>query len=82
MRLFGRESAVRPAGTRAALALGTLIPSVCGAAVIGVMASLGLPTAGALEDPSVLRTNIVAAIAFSVLSIPPAEPEMASPSVN
>ncbi|UXA19242.1 adenylate/guanylate cyclase domain-containing protein [Mycobacterium sp. SMC-4] len=63
---------MRPAGTRAALALGTLMPSICGAAVIGVMASLGLPTAGALGDPSVLRTNIVAALVYSALSIPPA----------
>lgn len=61
-----------PPAARAALALGTLVPSVCGAVVIGVMASLGLPTGSALADPSVLRTNVCAAVVYMVVSIPPA----------
>lgn len=62
---------MRPAA-RAALALGTLIPSICGAAVIGVMASLGLPTGSALTEPAVLHANVCAAVLYVAVSMPPA----------
>ena len=68
---FGRQFAVRP-GARAALALGTLLPTVCGAAVIGVMVSLGLPTGMAVGDLSVLHTNVGVAIVYVAVSMPPA----------
>ncbi|MCF6390566.1 adenylate/guanylate cyclase domain-containing protein [Mycobacterium sp. MBM] len=62
---------MRPA-TRTALVLGILIPMICGAAVIAVMASLGLPTGIALGEPSVLHFNIGVAIGYVTVSMPPA----------
>lgn len=62
---------MRPA-VRAALVLGISIPTICGAAVIGVMVSLGLPTGAALGDPSVLHANIGVAIGYVAVAMPPA----------
>ncbi|OBK35329.1 hypothetical protein A5658_07835 [Mycobacterium sp. 1245111.1] len=72
MRLWpGRDFTVEPA-VRAALLLGSLIPSMVGASVIGVMASRALPTGAALADPSVLHVNIIAAVVYATISIPAA----------
>lgn len=65
----GREFAVR-ASVRTALALGTLVPSMCGAAVVGIMASRALPTGAALLDPHVQRANVIAAIVYAAIAIP------------
>lgn len=68
---LGREHVVRP-GVRLALALGALVPTMCGAAVIGVLASRALPTGAALGEPDVLRVNVVAATLFVATAVPPA----------
>ncbi|AKK29500.1 adenylate/guanylate cyclase domain-containing protein [Mycobacterium sp. EPa45] len=65
----GREFAVNP-GTRTALAIGALVPSMLGASVIGVMASRGLPTGAALSDPTVLRANVIAAALYAMVAVP------------
>lgn len=65
----GREFAVR-ASARLALTLGTLVPSMCGAAVVGVMASRALPTGAALGDPNVERANVITAVVYALIAIP------------
>jgi adenylate cyclase len=57
-------------GTRAMLALGVLIPSMIGAAVIGVMTSRALPTGAALADHNVLRLNIITAAIYTGIAGP------------
>lgn len=52
------------------LAAGTLVPSLLGAAVIGVMTSRGLPTGGALADPGVLRLNVAASVVYAGVAVP------------
>ncbi len=65
----GRQFAV-PTSARLALALGAVVPSMCGAAVVGVLASRGLPTGAALDEPDVLRTNVIAAFVYASIAMP------------
>ena len=67
--VHGRQFAV-PASARLALALGALVPSMCGAAVVGVLTSRGLPTGAALDESDVLRTNVIAAVIYAATAMP------------
>jgi len=72
VRLWRKRGFTVEPAVRAALFVGSLIPSIVGASVIGVMASRALPTGAALADPAVLHTNVIAAITFASISIPTA----------
>lgn len=67
--LRGRDSTVNRSA-RAMLTVGTLVPSMLGASIIGVMTSRGLPTGAALGDPTVLRTNVIAAAVYCAVVVP------------
>lgn len=67
--LRGREFVVnRPA--RAMLTAGTLVPSMLGASIIGVMTSRGLPTGAALGDPTALQANIISSAVYCAIVVP------------